>query len=188
MTDLTNPEENRAQQGAAFGGSWEALSDAGRSRCEAMLPDLQAAVVRRGHRRRMQRYATRGAGTLVLLVLAGTVLVKTWPAAGPMRIVEAPAPREPQGVERSSPQILETRPGALERYSVLPRSEPGGQIIDDRQLVAMLADMGRPAGLIRAEGHARLTADVTDAAMAVVTPGTGDPGSQPQDLGNRHRS
>jgi hypothetical protein len=153
-----------------------------------MLPDLQAAVVRHGRRRRMQRFAVRGAGTLAVVLLAGTILVRTWPATEPTRIVEAPAPREPVGPRGPFPEILETKPGALDRYSILPWPQSAGQIIDDHQLVTILADIGRPAGLIRAQGDIRLTADVTDAAIAAATPRADVPGAEPPEPGNRHPS
>ena len=39
------------------------------------------------------------------------------------------------------------------------------RVIDDEELLRVLAEIGRPAGLVRSEGRVWLTADVTDAGF-----------------------
>ena len=56
--------------------------------------------------------------------------------------------------------IVRTDPSILERYVSHTTSKI--ESINDETLLASLASLGRPAGLIRYDGRVRLTTDVTD--------------------------
>lgn len=56
--------------------------------------------------------------------------------------------------------IVRTDPDILQRY--VPRPSSKVETISDETLLASLASLGRPTGLIRYDGRVRLTADVTD--------------------------
>jgi hypothetical protein len=117
------------------------LSAAGAARRDAMRSQLIADVVRRRRRRR----ATRGVFALLLLLgaglLAGRVLA---PASGPEPVVRGP------GAGRL--EVIGNDRGVLARLSV---GGPPAAVafLDDDQLVSMLVQDGRPAGLVRSGGH-----------------------------------
>ena len=148
------------------------LSDSGRARRDAMLPLLEAAVVREGRRRRVRRSVARGVATAALFILVGVALVNTWPTShrpGGLRDDLTDGPPDPLIT------IVQIDPGALGRYTFIADIDPGDYIVDDKEFVAALAAIGRPAGLIRSEGKIRLTHAVTDAEL---TPPTEIPDSE----------
>ncbi|MHC4414189.1 MAG: hypothetical protein ACYS0G_02775 [Planctomycetota bacterium] len=123
----------------------------GEARREAMLEELVAAM-RRLHRRR--RVGRRLAATVaVLLAVGGTAWVVALSQPGPRFVVTSDgdsgiAPRGARAVVvRQSP-----RTGLV-------------RVIDDAGLVRLLAEIERPAGLIRGEGRVWLTNAVTDAEL-----------------------
>lgn len=154
-------------EGSANGdGAWDALTDAGRSRRDAMLSELQDAVVREGRRRRARKSAGRVAGTMLLLALFCFTLVRTRPGPTNLPIARIDQPTRAETPRDQFVSFLETVPGALDRHRIDTKVELGDYIVDNRELVSTLAAIGRPAGLIRTQGGIRLTAAVTDAEMA----------------------
>ena len=130
------------------------------SRKSAMLGELLDDM-ERVHRRRRAMRRVRSAGGALVILLALVVLLLPEPATriepgdsdGTNRIVAEAAPR-------STVEIIRTDPGVLDRYAARPATRV--RIIDDDELLAELAAMNRPAGLIRMGGEVRLTADVVD--------------------------
>ena len=123
----------------------EPLSGAGRARRDALLPVLEAAVVREGRRRRVRRYAMRSA-TAAVLVAVGVGLVANWPSLHDRRLAD----RNPtDGPHEAGLRVitLHSRPGAYERYASAASFDPADYTMDDRKLVETLAAIGRPAGL-----------------------------------------
>ena len=127
----------------------EQLHPEKKDRRETMLDELIVAM-RRHHRRRRQ-VRTAAAWGLLLAVAGGTWIVRAQQVAQPPRFdnthtdlpqVKAPAPR----VERVSGDY---RTGLV-------------KVIDDDELVLRLAEIDRPAGLIRTEGRVWLTSAVAD--------------------------
>jgi hypothetical protein len=113
-----------------------------RRRRETMLGELIDAMRRHHRRRRLRRRI--GAAAAVALVAAGGA----W-------IVRAQQPVEPNRQDRApGPHVVvvsgDYRTGLI-------------QILDDDGLVKRLAEIDRPAGVIRSEGRVWLTSAVTDA-------------------------
>lgn len=164
-------DDNEARYGDVAGyGAVEPLSGAGRARRDALLPVLEAAVVREGRRRRVRRYAMRSATAAVLLAV-GVGLVANWPSSQNQRLAgrgSAEGPREAAG----RVVTLHSRPGVLDRYVVATSFNPADYTMDDRTLVDTLAAIGRPAGLIRVSGRIRLTNPVTDLELFPPQPKT----------------
>jgi hypothetical protein len=117
-----------------------------------MLDELIVAM--RHHHRRRRQVRTAAAWGLLLAVAGGTWIVRAQqvsrpegldgPSVGPP-LVAAPTPR----VERVSGDY---RTGIV-------------KVIDDDELVLRLAEIDRPAGLIRTEGRVWLTSAVADAEI-----------------------
>ncbi len=135
------------------------LSERGRLRRNAMLSVLQSAVVQEGRRRRVRRFAVRGATTAAVFAAAGVFLINSW--VTPTTPNEIPEDRRLEFIS-----IVQVPPGVLERYIVSTDVDSADYIIDDDDLVATLSAIGRPTGLIRSEGKTWLTESVTDAALA----------------------
>jgi hypothetical protein len=101
------------------------------------------------------------------LVLTGT----SDQAQGPQIAEDKTEPTATVPDNQAQPQrpcavaIIETIPGVLERH----RAKPTGKVtrIDDAALVATLASINRPAGLVRIGDRVWLTAPVTDAELTV---------------------
>ncbi len=123
------------------------LSPAGRARRDAMLDEL-VGYMRRTHRLKMIRRrlvdAVAVVGLGMLLGIAAWVFGSHGPSDDP-----------PGGglVESSRPADR-----------VLVRQ------IDDSELLRMLAEIGRPAGLVRSESRVWLTNAVTDAELGLREP------------------
>ena len=166
MSDPTTYNDDVTGDAGAFLDSADQLSDAGRSRRDAMLPFLQAATVRQGRRRRVRRLAARGAMTASLSVAVVVALVNSWPTSSPTGVVQNDSLEGPQERRLELVSILRTDPGVLDRVAVRTSTDPAAYIVDDRQLVVMLAAIGRPAGLVRSQGRTWLTDAVTDDELA----------------------
>ena len=116
------------------------LSPAGRARREIMLGEL-VQTMQQIRRRRRRRRATASAA-----IVLGLVAVGLWVT------------------ERLLGPTL--RPGPVARDTSDPPAGPIRiRVIGDEELLTLLAEVGRPAGLVRSEGHTWLTSDVTDAAL-----------------------
>ena len=117
------------------------MTDRDPTRRERMLDELTAAM-RCLHRRRRRR--RRLAGSAALIVLATAVVWGMRPASrtGQERGIADPGPGPVVQVVRRAP-----RTGVV-------------RTIDDEELLGRLAEIDRPAGLIRTEGRSWLTETV----------------------------
>jgi hypothetical protein len=157
------------------------LSPVGQARRDAMLGELTDYMRHVHGARRMRRRVGAACGvvavvfSLAVLALSGTWSPKVAPGGGDLPLArsghdgpemksstdgDAPTPRGSAGCDI---RIVQTDPAVLERY----RARPAARVIllDDRELLATLAAMNRPTGLIRYQGRAWLTANVTDAEL-----------------------
>ena len=130
----------------------EQLHPEKKDRRETMLDELIVAM--RHHHRRRRQVRTAAAWCLLLAVAGGTWIVRAQQVGRPPSFdnthahlpqVKPPAPR----VERVSGDY---RTGLV-------------KVIDDDELVLRLAEIDRPAGLIRTEGRVWLTSAVADAQI-----------------------
>lgn len=148
------------------------LSPEGRSRRDEMLADMLRLVnVTRARRRRRRQAAS--AATMIVLAIA---LFRVGHYAGPIdRHVEnrdaggrGPAHAMPTGVlvERVADSGVRITQRIRDDSTAVDRLQADAprRIIwlDDEGLLAELSSMRRPAGLVRQDGRARLTALVTD--------------------------
>ncbi len=138
---------------------------------QRMRDDLITAMRAHHHRRRIRR---RSLATVILVICAGTLAYVTLdrnnvtPTPPVVRNNNDGSPldalREPLPVISESRYsvitIVRTDPNILERY--VSRSSSKVEQLSDETLLAMLASLERPTGLIRYDGRVRLTADVTD--------------------------
>lgn len=157
------------------------LSRIGQARRGAMLGELTEYMQRvHGARRRRRRVgAACGVAVVVfglaVLALSGTPARNDPPGRGDSPLAgrdhtvsqpdssvdgDVPAPRDGVGCVI---RIVQTDPAVLERYRARPAAR--AILLDDQELLATLAAMNRPAGLIRYQGRAWLTASVTDAEL-----------------------
>jgi hypothetical protein len=166
MSNPTIHDTDGNGRSAALIDSTDTLSEVGRSRRDAMLPSLQEAVVREGRRRCLRRSAARGAVTVLLLTLMGVGLVNIWATSSKPRVTRNDPPGGAQDRQREPVRIVQIDSGVLGRHTVNTDSDPATYTIDDRELVAALAAIGRPAGLIRSQGRTWLSHAVTDAEPA----------------------
>jgi hypothetical protein len=120
-----------------------------KDRREAILDEL--IVVMRHHHRRRRHLRTAAAWGLLLAVAGGTWIVRAQQVA------------QPSGFDstHADPPQVEALVTTVERVT-------GGyrtglvKVIDDDELVSRLAEIDRPAGLIRTEGRVWLTSAVAD--------------------------
>lgn len=141
------------------------LTPDGEARREAMLDELVGVMQRVHHRRRVRR---RAAGALaVLAIFAGVA----WVVASQLSFVDRP-----------KPLIVKNQPS--EEVPDLPAPEPLIQpvartglvrVVSDDELVTLLAQIDRPAGIVRSEGEIWLTNAVTDAELGLTAPQPADP-------------
>lgn len=135
--------------------------------------------------RRRRRGRTVAVASL-LAVASGLWLV----TLAPPRTIPSPAPvalgtppRDPSTSHAPAPlvQLVGNTPGVLDRMRVDPVGSVqiirGGEptllveIIDDDQLTTLLAQIGRPAGIIRTQGRVYLSRAVTDEELGLRKPG-----------------
>ncbi len=141
------------------------LTSAGEARRDAMLGELVGAMQRVHHGRRIRR---RAAGTLaVVAIFAGMA----WVIGSQLAVRD-----------RAQPQIVFNRPPqqAPDAARPEPRIQPARRtglvrIVDDDELVTLLAQIDRPAGIVRSEGEIWLTNAVTDAELGLTAPEPADP-------------
>lgn len=166
---MSSRSQRHSQEGVtepAAGADAPVLTAAGQRRREAMLGELTAEL----HQVRRQRAVRRGIVGIasVVLLVSGAVTVARLPTA---RVPRAPLAHQPAATPRPAPaerviQITSTDMEILDRWSPPKRDGFRVEPIDDDTLLRRLAEIGRPAGLIRMDGRARLSAAVTDAELA----------------------
>lgn len=137
---------------------------------DAMLQELIASMQALHTRRRRRK---RIGAMCILVAMLGGVMLLALPqhrtAEQPSRVQQiAEQTHEPEHHDKPHAEprrvniaIVSTDPDAVQRYAVgdVPRIV---QIVNDDQLLASLAAVGRPTGLIRSENAVWLTAAVTD--------------------------
>ncbi len=164
---MTSSFDDHPGAGAHSFDPSDQLSDGGQMRYETMLPHLQLAVVREGRRRHVRRVALRVGATVSLVIVSGAALFSGLPDRTRTRVVDTGLRPPAEGDWPPSISIVRTKPGVVQRMAAASRIDPDDYTLDDRQLVAMLAAIGRPSGLIRSQGRTRLTHSVTDPLHAV---------------------
>lgn len=152
MSDINNPILH------------ERLSSAGELRRDAILDLLQGEMRTVHRRRRMHRQIA--ASSLMLVLVAGlTVLIQSsWRSRehtqDGQRFTAESAPDNPGCII----EMVQTDESIIDRWRT--NSVPQADWLDDRTLLAALHDLGRPTGLIRAEGRTWLTSNVVDPIAA----------------------
>ncbi len=141
------------------------LTPHGEARREAMLGELVGSMQRVHHGRRVRR---RAAGALAVLAIF----------AGIAWVIGSQSPVS----DRSQPRIVEKQPqqqvpDASTAEPLIRLAQRTGVIrtVDDEELVALLAQLERPAGIVRSEGDIWLTNAVTDAELGLNPPEPADP-------------
>ena len=123
------------------------LTPEGVARREAMLDELVGAMQRVHHGRRVRRRAASALAVLTIFVGIAWVVGSQLPAR-PEIVVHLPQPQP----------------------SDAPPTQRLIQMVDDDELVALLAQLDRPAGIVRSEGRIWLTNAVTDAELGLTAP------------------
>lgn len=149
-------------------------------RAEAMLPALQRELARGVGRRRAR---SRAIGACAIVLLLGGAIVAAMLTAGrsavptpTLTIVEAPpvpvgAPGVRIEIVRSMDAPLvevvrESESDSLVHIYTTPSVDLASIRVTDHELLDLLNEMGRPTGLVRANGKVWLTAAVTDDEIA----------------------
>jgi hypothetical protein len=149
------------------------LSEAGLKRREQMLHELLDDLKTVQRRRRIRRNATLTGAPLIVIgtALAIWLMIGGKSALAPphdsplvqndliepgTNHVAPPLPKNP----RVNVEFVQTDSRIVERYRAA--GQPKVVMLDDASLLDALAQINRPAGLIRSQGRAWLTADVTD--------------------------
>ncbi|MCH8316762.1 MAG: hypothetical protein IIA64_12395 [Planctomycetes bacterium] len=131
------------------------LTPDGEARREAMLGELVGAMQRVHHGRRIRRRVA--SASALVAIFAGLA----WVIGSQLSVGD---PARPQFVERPQQPVPDA-----------PTNERLIQMLDDDQLVALLAQLDRPAGIVRSEGEIWLTNAVTDAELGLTPPQPPDP-------------
>jgi hypothetical protein len=123
-----------------------------KDRRETMLDELIVAM--RHHHRRRSLVRTAAAWGLLLAVAGGTWIVRAQQVA------------QPPGFDRTHADQAQVEAPATRVERVAGGYRTGlVKVIDDDELVLRLAEIERPAGLIRTEGRVWLTSAVADAEI-----------------------
>ncbi len=153
--------ENRFGTNYADGNDDLMLSELGRSRRDALLVELQGAVVGEGRRRRVRRNVMRSASLAMVMIGVGVTFVATRPAVhAPVVLTVSNKTEKNEFISRI--QIMQTRPEAVAAMIAHPAGDLSHYYVNDRELVDTLSSIGRPSGLIRKDGVVRLAVAVTD--------------------------
>ncbi len=151
------------------------ISPIAAQRADAMLPALQAELAR-GVQRKKARTRAASACAIVLL-LGGAIITATLtarrspPVPTPVSIVESsPAPVNTtpiieivRSLDAPSIEIIHDSPrDAILAIYASPSVDLASILVTDRELLDLLNEIGRPSGLVRANGKVWLTAAVTD--------------------------
>lgn len=160
------------------------VSPSAAARAEAMLPGLQRELARSARTRRVRRRVV-GVCTLVMIV-GGSILAAAYsrspapPAprgagapGAPVAVAEATAaPWSGSGIEvvRTMEAPMIERVDTVKPVEVAVSHETtvdyASISVNDREMLDLLNEMGRPSGLVRANGRVWLTAAVTDEEIA----------------------
>lgn len=132
------------------------LTPDGEARRNAMLDELVGAMQRVHQGRRVRRRAA--SALAVLTIFAGIA----WVIGSQSLFGDRAQPHS--FVEGPQPQLPDT-----------PPTKRLIQMVDDDQLVALLAQLDRPAGIVRSEGEIWLTNAVTDAELGLTPTEPADP-------------
>ena len=141
------------------------LTPTGEARREQMLDELLGTMQQIHHRRRARRRLVGVAA--MLLVFVGVA----WVVASQLSFVD-----------RAKPLIVENQPS--EEVPDLPAPEPlirpferTGlvRVVSDDELVTLLAQIDRPAGIVHSEGETWLTNVVTDEELGLTRKPPVDP-------------
>jgi hypothetical protein len=132
-----------------------ALSQTGRQRRAAMRRSLEQAVVVR----RRRRAVVRSASAALALMLAAVL----WWRSGERGALPSPGRPSPE-LCHIDLRVVGDDPQIVARCRVRPESVPPQTYISDDELLALLAAIGRPAGLIRTRDRLIVTGDVVDRA------------------------
>lgn len=141
------------------------LTPDGEARREAMLDELVGAMQRVHHGRRVRRRATSALAVLAIFAGMAWVIGSQSPDSDrtQTQIASNPPPRQLPDATGTEPLIrLAQRTGVV-------------RMVDDDELVALLAQLDRPAGIVRSEGEIWLTNAVTDAELGLTAPEPVDP-------------
>ena len=141
------------------------LTPDGEARREAMLGELVGAMQRVHHRRRVRRRAAGASAVLAIVAGIAWVIGSQSPVSdrSQLEIVQ----RQPQ---QQAPDAPGTKP------PIQPAQRTGVvRMVDDDELVTLLAQIDRPAGIVRSEGEIWLTNAVTDAELGLTPPEPADP-------------
>ncbi len=149
------------------------LSRGGMARREAMLEELVESMARTHRRRRTRRRVLVAAGSAcIVLVLLRLAFLSGGPSGDGRELANsaddksAPIVDVPRQTQRGCvATVVMTDPTVLDRC----RANPTGAVarIDDTKLLATLASINRPAGLIRFGDRVALSVPVTDAELTV---------------------
>jgi len=153
------------------------LSPSGRARRDALRAELSAIVPRAAAARRRRRAARRAGLSLAAAALAIAFVGWLTSAPPPARTPRGPMAQAPaeQAVPRpSGVTIVRTNPADASAATVRTEALVARCAIGDDDLLLRLAQVGRPAGLIRIDGEARIVA-LTDRPV-VDDPGDDRPG------------
>jgi len=134
----------------------ETLSDAGAARRDAMLRELQRAVVRR---RRLRTALRSSAGLLTVTTILALVILYDRPSS---ELAPKESPPSFPVLTSVHLKIVHDEPGIVARHLVETRPIDPKIILDDDALLESLAAIGRPTGLIRVQGKLILTEKVAD--------------------------
>jgi len=163
------------------------VSDLAAHRADEMLPALQRELAL-GVRRRRSRAPALGASAAIVL-LAGATITATLttrsrpappappapPSAPAVPVAEAPPPvvdRAPaievvRSLDAPLIEVVRDSPrGAPVRVYAASTVDIASISVTDRELLDLLNEIGRPSGLVRANGRVWLTAAVTDDELA----------------------
>lgn len=142
------------------------LTPDGEARREAMLDELVGAMQRIQHGRRVRR---RVGSTFIVL---GVSIVVAWTVGSQLTGLTS-EPRELVREDQPEP-VRDSTPADRPSWRGVHRTGLIRTVGDD-ELVALLAQLDRPAGIVRSEGEIWLTNAVTDAELGLTAPEPVDP-------------
>jgi hypothetical protein len=146
-----------------------ALSDAGRSRREAMLCALVDAMrARRVARARRRRAASAALSLALVGALAAAIVNRVHretvpPERGAVQAFTDPRPDQSDAGQPARVVIVHTDRDIMDRYRAQPRLR--AVVVDDDGLIEALRESRREAGIARFGGRTTLTRAVTDAEL-----------------------
>lgn len=152
---------------------YESLSPEGESRRDAILREVSAQLPVIAARRRRRKRAAVGGGALalVLAVSAAVVMVSNLRLAPPIAPPVVEAPTESADPLIDFAVVLTSDEIDPSLYVRTDLDAINSMVISDDELLRELAQMGRPAGLIKMNGEVRLSRDVVD-ELGPVPPGS----------------